>query len=157
MQKRGRTAAGTQRWYCSSCESSAVGKRPDTQDRQATGRSPLPIAAGKIQRCLVHIERRARIKLTRKPKTRVGKQLLTLLRGLFSGVPEVNADDGYAPIVAGNSSTLAFSRSVATTNHRQVRNDQAAIQVSLCNWLRSPGCVNGWRRGRCTCTAGVST
>ena len=23
-------------------------------------------------------------------------------------------------------------------------------------WLRSPGCANGWRRARCTCTAGIS-
>ena len=37
----------------------------------------------KIQRCLVHIERLARIKLTRPPKTRAGKELLMLVRGLF--------------------------------------------------------------------------
>lgn len=37
----------------------------------------------KIQRCLVHIERLARIKLTRHPKTRAGKELLMLVRGLF--------------------------------------------------------------------------
>jgi len=37
----------------------------------------------KIQRCLVHIERLARIKLTRQPKTRAGKELLTLVQGLF--------------------------------------------------------------------------
>ena len=195
MQKRGRTAAGTQRWYCSSWVSSAVRKRPDTQDRHhralftrwLTGNrslsevaydygvsrrtlirwfaplwgriQPLPtlnlepcavyildgvylsgrehaalicrtltaqltwmfavresfaswvaflqnlpapdvivldgqkglLAAilclwpqAQIQRCLVHIERLARIKLTRQPKTRVGKELLTLVRGLFS-------------------------------------------------------------------------
>ncbi len=33
LQKRGLTAAGTQRWYCSSCASSTVRKRPDTQQR----------------------------------------------------------------------------------------------------------------------------
>jgi transposase-like protein len=33
LQKRGLTAAGTQRWYCSSCASSTVRKRPDTQVR----------------------------------------------------------------------------------------------------------------------------
>jgi Transposase, Mutator family len=33
MQKRGRTAAGTQRWYCRSCASSTVRKRPDTKVR----------------------------------------------------------------------------------------------------------------------------
>ena len=33
MQKCGRTAAGTQRWYCRACASSAVRKRPDTKDR----------------------------------------------------------------------------------------------------------------------------
>jgi len=37
----------------------------------------------KIQRCLVHIERLTRIKLTRQPKTRAGRELLTLVRGLF--------------------------------------------------------------------------
>ena len=195
MQRRGRTAAGTQRWYCRSCTSSAVRKRPDTQDRHhrmlftrwltgnrslseiahdygisrrtlarwfaplweniqrppvliqdpcatyildgvyLSGREnaalicrtltaqlswmfavreslanwltflktlPAPDAAvvdgqkgllaaifylwpqTKIQRCLVHIERLARIKLTRQPKTRAGRELLTLVRGLFS-------------------------------------------------------------------------
>jgi len=33
MQKRGLTAAGTQRWYCNVCRSSAVKNRPDTQAR----------------------------------------------------------------------------------------------------------------------------
>jgi hypothetical protein len=33
MQKRGLTAAGTQRWYCRLCHASAVQKRPDTQAR----------------------------------------------------------------------------------------------------------------------------
>ena len=33
MQKRGRTAAGTQRWYCRSCVSSTVRERPDTKER----------------------------------------------------------------------------------------------------------------------------
>lgn len=194
MQKRGRTAAGTQRWYCRSCVSSTVRKRPDTKERHhlalltrwltgnrslsevaddhgvsrrtlvrwfaplwerirqppelnptpnaiyildgvyLSGREnaalicrtttaqiswmfaeretlaswltfldnlPVPDAAvvdgqkgllaailrrwpqTKIQRCLVHIERLARIKLTRQPKTRAGKELLTLARGLF--------------------------------------------------------------------------
>ena len=194
MKKRGRTAAGTQRWYCGSCASSAVRKRPDTTDRHhrtlftrwLTGNRPLSEVAhdhgvsrrtlirwfvplwghiqqppvlgqapcavyildgiylsgrenaalicrtltaqlswmfavreslaswlaflknlpapdvavidgqkgllaailclwprAKIQRCLVHIERLARIKLTRQPKTRAGKELLTLVRGLF--------------------------------------------------------------------------
>lgn len=194
MQKRGRTAAGTQRWYCRSCVSSTVRKRPDTKERHhltlltrwltgnrslsevaddhgvsrrtlvrwfaplwerirqppelnptpnaiyildgvyLSGREnaalicrtmtaqlswmfaeretlaswltflknlPVPDAAvvdgqkgllaailwlwpqTKIQRCLVHIERLARIKLTRQPKTRAGKELLTLVRGLF--------------------------------------------------------------------------
>jgi len=194
MQKRGRTAAGTQRWYCRSCALSAVRKRPDTKDRHhrmlftrwLTGNRSLPEVAhdygisrrtlirwfaplwgrirqplvlnldpcaiyildgvylsgrenaalicrtmtaqlswmfavresfaswlaflknlpapdvvvidgqkgllaailclwpqAKIQRCLVHIERLARIKLTRQPKTRAGKELLTLVQGLF--------------------------------------------------------------------------
>ena len=38
----------------------------------------------KIQRCMVHIERLARIKLTRQPKTRAGKELLTLVQRLSS-------------------------------------------------------------------------
>ena len=194
MQKRGRTAAGTQRWYCRSCVSSTVRERPDTKERHPlalltrwltgnrslsevandhgvgrrtlirwfaplwgrirqppelnptpntlyildgvylSGREnaalicrtmtaqlswmfaeretlaswltflknlPVPDAAvvdgqkgllaailwlwpqTKIRRCLVHIERLARIKLTRQPKTRAGKELLTLVRGLF--------------------------------------------------------------------------
>ncbi len=37
----------------------------------------------KIQRCIVHIERLARIKLTRQPKTSAGKELLALVRRLF--------------------------------------------------------------------------
>ena len=37
----------------------------------------------KIQRCLVHIERLTRIKLTRQPKTRAGRELFMLVRGLF--------------------------------------------------------------------------
>ena len=37
----------------------------------------------KIQRCLVHIERLARIKLTRQPKTHAGKELLTLVQRLL--------------------------------------------------------------------------
>ena len=40
-----------------------------------------PTAA--IQRCMVHIERLARIKLTRQPKTSAGKELLMLVRRLF--------------------------------------------------------------------------
>ena len=194
MQRRGRTAAGTQRWHCRSCASSTIRQRPDTKDRHhrilftrwltgnrslseiahdygvsrrtlarwftplwgriqqppvpnhdpcavyildgvyLSGREntalicrtltahlcwmfavresmaswlaflknlPAPDAAvvdgqkgllaailylwpqAKIQRCLVHIERLARIKLTRQPKTRAGKELLTLVRGLF--------------------------------------------------------------------------
>jgi transposase-like protein len=38
----------------------------------------------KVQRCLVHIERLARVKLTRNPKTQVGKELLRLVRNLFA-------------------------------------------------------------------------
>lgn len=38
----------------------------------------------KIQRCLVHIERLARIKLTRHPKTSTGKELLILVKRLLS-------------------------------------------------------------------------
>ena len=38
----------------------------------------------KIQRCLVHIERLARAKLTRQPKTSAGKGLLSLVQGLFT-------------------------------------------------------------------------
>jgi len=38
----------------------------------------------KIQRCIVHIERLARIKLTRQPKTSAGKELLALVKLLFS-------------------------------------------------------------------------
>ncbi|TNC93777.1 MAG: hypothetical protein FD118_4262 [Rhodocyclaceae bacterium] len=38
----------------------------------------------KIQRCLVHIERLARIKLTRQPKTSAGKELLVLVKRLLS-------------------------------------------------------------------------
>jgi hypothetical protein len=38
----------------------------------------------KIQRCLVHIERLARIKLTRHPKTTAGRELLKLVQGLFT-------------------------------------------------------------------------
>ena len=38
----------------------------------------------RIQRCIVHIERLARIKLTRQPKTRAGKELLTLVQRLSS-------------------------------------------------------------------------
>lgn len=194
MQKRGRTAAGTQRWHCRSCASSAVRKRPDTKDRhhrtlltqwltgnrslaevahdhgvrrqplvrwfaplwerirQPPALNPAPYAIyildgvylsgrenaalicrtmtaqlswmfavreslaswlaflkslpapdavvvdgqkgllaailclwpqAKIQRCLVHIERLARIKLTRQPQTLAGKELLMLVRGLF--------------------------------------------------------------------------
>jgi hypothetical protein len=37
----------------------------------------------KIPRCLVHIERLARIKLTRQPKTRAGKELLMRVQRLF--------------------------------------------------------------------------
>ena len=37
-----------------------------------------------IQRCLVHIERLARIKLTRQPKTAAGKELLRLVQRLFA-------------------------------------------------------------------------
>lgn len=37
----------------------------------------------KIQRCIVHIERLARIKLTRQPKTSAGKELLALVKRLF--------------------------------------------------------------------------
>lgn len=37
----------------------------------------------KIQRCIVHIERLARIKLTRQPKTRAGKELLALVQRLL--------------------------------------------------------------------------
>jgi len=195
MQKRGLTAAGTQRWYCNVCRSSAVKNRPDTQARHhrtlfiqwLTGNrslteialiqgvtrqtlvrwfSPLwtlarqapPIksapfatyildgvylsgrenaalicrtmdaqiswqfaeretlanwmnflkklpapdavvvdgqkgllaaaqclwAQTKVQRCIVHIERLARIKLTRQPKTDAGKELLKLTQRLFT-------------------------------------------------------------------------
>lgn len=194
MQKRGLTAAGTQRWYCSLCRSSAVKNRPDTQARHHRtlfihwltgnrslaeiahaqsvsrqtlvrwfaplweltrqspaikptphavyildgvylsgrenaalicrtmtaqmswlfavreslaswllflGHLPEPDAAvidgqkgllaaiqclwpqAKIQRCVVHIERLARIKLTRQPKTNAGKELLALVQRLF--------------------------------------------------------------------------
>ena len=38
----------------------------------------------KIQRCLVHIGRLARIKLTRQPKTAAGKELLRLVQRLFA-------------------------------------------------------------------------
>ena len=38
----------------------------------------------KIQRCMVHIERLARIKLTRQPKTNAGKELLMLVQRLFA-------------------------------------------------------------------------
>lgn len=38
----------------------------------------------KIQRCIVHIERLARIQLTRQPKTSAGKELLALVKRLFS-------------------------------------------------------------------------
>lgn len=38
----------------------------------------------KIQRCIVHIERLARIKLTRQPKANAGKELLALVKRLFS-------------------------------------------------------------------------
>ena len=38
----------------------------------------------KIQRCLVHIERLARIKLARHPKTTTGRELLKLVQGLFT-------------------------------------------------------------------------
>lgn len=38
----------------------------------------------KIQRCIVHIERLARIKLTRQPKTNAGKELLALVKRLFN-------------------------------------------------------------------------
>jgi hypothetical protein len=38
----------------------------------------------KIQRCLVHIERLVRIKLTRHPKTVAGRELLILVQGLFT-------------------------------------------------------------------------
>jgi len=37
----------------------------------------------KIQRCLVHIERLTRIRLTRQPKTSAGKELLMLVQRLF--------------------------------------------------------------------------
>lgn len=37
----------------------------------------------KIQRCIAHIERLARIKLTRHPKTSAGKELLVLVQRLF--------------------------------------------------------------------------
>jgi AraC-like DNA-binding protein len=37
----------------------------------------------KVQRCLVHIERLARIRLTRNPKTQTGRELFMLVRGLF--------------------------------------------------------------------------
>ena len=37
-----------------------------------------------IQRCMVHIERLARIKLTRQPKTSAGKEFLILVQRLFS-------------------------------------------------------------------------
>lgn len=195
MQKRGRTAAGAQRWYCSSCVSSSVRKRPDTKERhhrtlftrwltgnrslseiaddhgvsrrtlirwfaplwerirQPPALNPSPTAIyildgvylsgrenaalicrtmtaqmswmfavresfaswlaflknlpapdavvidgqkgllssilclwpqTKIQRCIVHIERLARIKLTRQPKTRTGKELLMLVQRLFA-------------------------------------------------------------------------
>ena len=195
MQKRGRTAAGTQRWYCRLCASSAVRTRPDTTTRHhrtlfthwLTGNRSLSEVAGehgvsrrtlirwftplwrsppppptlhpdtaaiyildgvylsgrehvalicrtltarlswcfamreswlswmtflqtlpapdvavidgqkgllaaipslwpqtKIQRCLVHIERLARAKLTRQPKTSAGKGLLSLVQGLFT-------------------------------------------------------------------------
>ena len=194
MQRYGRTAAGTQRWYCSSCASSTVRKRPDTKERHhrtlftrwltgnrslseiaddygvsrrtlvrwftplweqihqplalrsatytiyildgvyLSGREnaalicrtmtaqiswmfaqretlaswmaflknlPAPDAAvvdgqkgllaailclwpkTKVQRCLAHIERLARIKLTRRPKTSAGKELLVLVRQLW--------------------------------------------------------------------------
>ena len=194
LQKRGLTAAGTQRWYCNGCASSTVKKRPDTQERHhralftrwltgnrslseiaednglsrrtlirwfipfwersqqptvlkhdpfavyildgvyLSGREnavlicramsaqlswlfagretlanwmtflkklPAPDAAvidgqkgllaaiqclwplTKIQRCLVHIERLARIKLTRQPKTSAGKELLMLVKRLL--------------------------------------------------------------------------
>ena len=33
MQKRGKTAAGTQRWYCTFCEESSTKRRPDHQER----------------------------------------------------------------------------------------------------------------------------
>jgi Transposase, Mutator family. len=38
----------------------------------------------KVQRCLVHIERLARIKLTRQPKTTTGRELLKLAQGIFA-------------------------------------------------------------------------
>jgi transposase-like protein len=38
----------------------------------------------KIQRCVVHIERLVRIKLTRHPKTVAGRELLLLAQGLFT-------------------------------------------------------------------------
>lgn len=38
----------------------------------------------KVQRCLVHIERLARIKLTRQPKTTTGRELLKLVQGIFA-------------------------------------------------------------------------
>ena len=37
----------------------------------------------KIQRCLVHVERLARIRLTRQPKSQAGKELLSLVHRLF--------------------------------------------------------------------------
>jgi len=41
-------------------------------------------AQTKIQRCIVHIGRRARIKLTRQPKTDASKELLKLIQRLFT-------------------------------------------------------------------------
>jgi transposase-like protein len=34
MQKRGRTAAGTQRWFCVVCGKSSIKKRPDHWERK---------------------------------------------------------------------------------------------------------------------------
>lgn len=60
----------------------------------------------KIQRCIVHIEGLARIKLTRQPKTSAGKELLALVKRLFSVRTSKQRGRWRASIVVGSDIML---------------------------------------------------
>ena len=61
-----------------------------------------------VQRCIVHIERLARIKLTRHPKTVTGRNYWAWYNRFLTCAPSGNGADGYALIGIGKNNTLGF-------------------------------------------------
>ena len=83
----------------------------------------------KIQRCRVHIERLARIKLTRQPKTSAGKEFLILVQRLFSVRTKKQRRCWLGVYRRGNVGMLTSSRSAATANRKPERSEPGGTRI----------------------------